>query len=73
MLQGLLGLPPEIVVIATMTTERFNLYRPVPTPGQPINVGLHPFLVKDSIPEDQDIAWAVHSIHLNFSGGLLGM
>ena len=56
-----------------MTTERADLYWYVPSPGHTILVGVHPFLVDDFIPEDEEIAWAVRKICLNRSGGLLGM
>ena len=44
------------VAVATMTAERFDMYRHVPPPVQPIPVGVQPFPVNDSIPEDKDIA-----------------
>ena len=65
--------PPARVAIATMTAERVELYRPVPPLGQPIPVGVQPFLVDDSILEDEEIAWAVRRLRLNRSGDQSGM
>ena len=36
-------------------------------------MGVHTFPVKYSIPEEEDITWAVCRIFLNSSGGALGM
>ena len=54
-----------------MTAEREELYRNVPSPGEPIPVENPPFhlLVDDYIPEDEDIDWVVHRLCLNCSGG----
>ena len=49
--------PPSRVAIATMMSERVDIYRHVPPPGQLIPVGLQPFLVDNYIPEDEEIAW----------------
>ena len=65
--------PPARVAIATMTAERVELYRHVPPLGQPIPVGVQPFLVDDSILEDEEIAWAVRRLRLNRSGDQSGM
>ena len=53
--------PLDRVALAKMMAEREELYRHVPSPGYPIPVGEppFPFLVDDSIPEDEDITWAV--------------
>ena len=67
------SLPPSIVVIATMMAERVEIYQHIPPLGQPVPVGVQTFLMGDSIPEDQEISWAVRSICLNCSGGLSGM
>ena len=49
--------PPPLarVALATMTAEREDLYRHVPSSGEPIPVEdpPFPFLVNDSIPEDE--------------------
>ena len=65
--------PPAIVDVATMKAERVKLYRRVPPMGQPIPVGVQPFVVDDSIPEDKEIAWAVRRLRLNRSDSQLGM
>ena len=58
-----------------MTAERDDLYRHIPLLGEPIPVGVppFPFSVDDSIPEVEDIDWAVRRFHLNRSGGPSGM
>ena len=48
------------------------MYRYVPLPGKPIPVGVQPFLVDESIPEDKEIACYVRRICLNRLGGPLG-
>ena len=65
--------PPYRVAIDQMTADLVELYRSVPPPGQPIPVGMHTFPIKDYIPEDKEIAWAVHRLNLNHSGGPSGM
>ena len=62
-------LPPDRVIITTIMAERVEIYWHVTPPVQPIPVGLHPFLVDDSIPEYEEIAWAVRRLRLNSSGG----
>ena len=42
--------PPSRVAIYTITEEQVKLYRHISSPGQPIPVGVQPFLVDDSIP-----------------------
>ena len=65
--------PSARVALANMTAEREDLYRHIPPPGEPIPVGDLPLLVNDDIPEDEEIAWAVHMICLNRFGGPSGM
>ena len=65
--------PPDRVAISTMTPEWVKLYRNFPPPGQPISVGVQPFPVEDSTPEDEDIVWEVRRILRDRSGGLSGM
>ena len=57
--------PPTRLALTTMTSEREELYRYFPSPGEPIPVGELPFSVDDGIPEDEYIAWAVRIILLN--------
>ena len=61
--------PPARVALITMTAEREELYRHVPSLGDTTPVGDLPFSVDDGIPEDEDIAWAVRRLCLNRSGG----
>ena len=65
--------PPSGVAIATMTEERVNIYQNVPPPREPIPVGDLPFLVDNTIPEDEEIGWAVRRLGLNRLGSPLGM
>ena len=65
--------PPAKLVIATMTAEQVDLYRQVPPPGHPIPAGMQPFPMDDSIPEDENIAWAVRRLFRNRPGGLSGL
>ena len=51
--------PPARMAIPTITAEWADVYRKVPPPGQPTPMGVQPFLVDDSIPEDEEISWAV--------------
>ena len=44
--------PPSRVAIATMMTERFEIYRHIPPPGESIPVEDSPFLVDDDIPDN---------------------
>ena len=61
--------PPSRVAITTMKAERVKIYRHVPPIGQSITVGVNPFLVENSTPEDEETAWTVRRIHLSQSGG----
>ena len=40
-------------------TERVDLYRYVPPPGDNIPVSVEPFLVDDLVPMEDEIEWAV--------------
>ena len=66
-------LPPSRVAIATMMSERVELYWHVPYMGQTIRVRLISFLVDDPILEEEEIFWAVRRLFLNRSGGPSGM
>ena len=58
---------PARVYLATITAEREDLYRHVPSPGDPIPVEDPPFSlsVDDSIPDDEEISLAVRRLCLN--------
>ena len=64
-------LPPARVTLERMTKERVEMYRHVPPLGKPISVGITPFPGEYSVPENKDIAWAIHRLRLNRSGGTL--
>ena len=59
--------PPSILAPAKMTSEREDLYRNFRPPVELIPLRKPPFhlLVDDSIPEDEDIDWAVRRLRLN--------
>ena len=57
--------PPSRFAIANMMAERFKLYRHVPSLGQPIPLGVHPFLLEESFSEDGEISWVVRRLRLN--------
>ena len=65
--------PPSRVAIATITAEKFEIYRYVAPAGDPIPVGDLPFLVDYSVPKDEDITWALRMHCLNLLGGPSGM
>ena len=68
-----LPLPPVRFAIYHMTAEQVDLYRPVPSPGHLISLGVYPFTVDDYVHEDEDITCAVLRLHLNSSDGLSGI
>ena len=61
--------PPARVAIAAMTADLVDIYWHIPPLGQPIPMGVQPFLVDESIPEDKDISWSMRRLSLNHSGG----
>ena len=63
--------PPDIEALTIIMLEREELYRNVPSLGEPIPVEdpPFPFLVDDYIPEDEEINWAVRRLLLNRLGG----
>ena len=64
---------PSRVALATIMAEREEIYRHVPPLGEMIPVGDLPFSVDDDTPDNEDIAWEVHRLCLNRSGGTSGM
>ena len=52
--------------------ERVALYSRVLPPGDNIPVELENFEVKDAVPEEGEIEWAVKRLHNNYSGGRRG-
>ena len=60
---------PARVTLEWITAERVALYSHVPPPGDNIPVAIKPFVVKDSVPEEGGIEWAVKRLHNNRSGG----
>ena len=65
--------PPAKVSLATMISEREELYRNFPSPGETIPVRYLPFSVDAGIPENEDISWAVRKLRLNRLGGPSGI
>ena len=57
-----------------MSEERVELYRrPPPPPGRIIPVVLESFHVEDLVPEEGEVAGAVHHLHLNKACSPSGM
>ena len=65
--------PPTRVAISTMTAESVDLYQNVLPSGQPIPMGVQPFPMENSIPEDKESAWAVHRFCRKYLGSPLEM
>ena len=61
--------PPVRVMIGRMATERADLYRRVTPTGRIISVAVTPFMLDDSIPEEEEVAWEVRRLRKNMSGG----
>ena len=57
--------PPSRLTIYRMTAEQVELYRHVPSPAQPIPVGVTPLTIEESVLEDKEIAWAMNRLCLN--------
>ena len=69
--QGCRLLPPPSttrVTIDHMTEERVNLYQNMSLPVRTIPVEVTPFPVVNSSPYEDEIAWVVRRICLNFYG-----
>ena len=60
---------PARVTLERFTAERVALYRNVPPPVDNTPVAIKPFVVKDSVPEEGEIEWAVKRLRNNLSGG----
>ena len=60
---------PVRVTLERITAERVALYIRVPPPGDNIPVELENFEVKDAVPEEGEIEWAVKRLRNNRSGG----
>ena len=56
-----------------MMAERVELYQHAPSSGKTIPVDVLHFTVEDSVPDDEEISWAVCRLHLNRSRGPLEM
>ena len=68
--------PPSLpvrVTIEYMMAERVNLYWRTPSLDRPIPVGVAPFNVEKSLPDEEDITWVVRRILLNRSRVPSGM
>ena len=60
-------------MIGRMATERADLYRRVTPTGRIISVAVTPFMLDDSIPEEEEVAWEVRRLRKNMSGGEYGI
>ena len=56
------------VTIDRMLVERVELYRHVPSLGQPTPMGATPLTFEESFPEDKDTTLVLRRLHLNCSG-----
>ena len=65
--------PPARVTLEQITAERVALYSYVPPPGENIPISIRPFLVDESVPEEDEIEWAVKRLCNNRSRGPSGM
>ena len=61
--------PTGQVAIARMAEDCVALYRRVPPSWHIIMAALDPFLVDELVPEEEDVAGAVHNLRLNRYGG----
>ena len=61
--------PPARAMLKRVTAERVALYSRVPPPGDSIPVDIEPFAVKDGVPEEGEIEWAVKRLQNNCAGG----
>ena len=61
--------PPARVTLERITSEIVALYSRVPPPGDNIPAEIEPFEVKDAVPEEGEIEWAVKCLRNNRSGG----
>ena len=61
---------PSRVAISTMTAEWVKIYWHLLPPGKLIPVGVQPFPMDDSTPEEKYIVWAVRRLLQNRSDGL---
>ena len=66
-------LPPAWVTLGWITAQRVELYSFIPPLGTNIPVSVQPFLVKDSVPTEDKIEWAVTRLRNHCSGGTSGM
>ena len=64
---------PARVTIKCMALERVGLYWHVTSLGWTVPVGVTPFHVDDSVPNNKEIAWSVQSLFLDYPGGPPGM
>ena len=64
------ALPPARATLKRVTEERVALYIRVPPQGDNIPVTIEPFAVEDSVPEEEEIEWAVKHLQNNRAGGL---
>ena len=65
--------PPARATLERITTERVDLYRYIPSPGENIPVTVTPVEVDDSVPTEDEIEEVVKKLRRNRSGGASGM
>ena len=65
-------LPPSQDTLERITAERVYLYIHVPLLGENIPVSVEPLPVKDSVPTEDKIEWAVKRLRNHRFGGPQG-
>ena len=65
--------PPAWATLKRITSERVELYIYIPPPGTNIPISVHPFLVDDSVPTEEEIEWVVTQLINHRYGGASGM
>ena len=66
------ALPSAWVALEWITANRVELYSYVPPPVTNIPISMHPFLLDDSVPMEDEIEWAVTRLCNHRSGGRQG-
>ena len=67
------ALPPSWVTFERITTERVDLYRYIPPPGENIPVSIDPFPVEDLLPTEDEIEWVVKRLRNHHYRGTSGI
>ena len=66
-------LPPTQVTLERITAERVAMYSYVPPLGENTPISVKPLPVDDSVPEEDEVEWAVKRLRNNRCWGASGM